>query len=91
MVATVQGGTQALSRSLFSSMVPRNKSGEFFGFYSMSSRFAGIAGPLIFSIVGQLTGSSRLSILFLVFFFLVGGFLLSTVDEKEGIKVASVS
>jgi len=91
MVATVQGGTQALSRSLFSSMVPKNKSGEFFGFYSMSSRFAGIAGPLIFSIVGQLTGSSRLSILSLVFFFLVGGFLLSTVDEKEGIKAASVS
>jgi len=90
MVAMVQGGTQALSRSLFSSMVPRSKSGEFFGFYSMSSRFAGIVGPLIFSVIGQLTGSSRLSILFLVSFFLVGGFLLSTVNEKEGIKVASV-
>jgi UMF1 family MFS transporter len=88
LVATVQGGSQALSRSLFGRMVPRAKTAEFFGFYDVSSKFAGISGPFIFALVGQLTGSSRLSIVSLVFFFIVGGLLLSRVNEKEGIRVA---
>ena len=88
LVGLVQGGSQALSRSLFGSMVPRGKTAEFFGFYSVSSKFAGIAGPLIFALVGQLTGSSRLSIVSLVFFFIVGGLLLTRVNEEEGIRVA---
>jgi UMF1 family MFS transporter len=88
LVATVQGGSQALSRSLFGRMVPRAKTAEFFGFYDVSSKFAGISGPFIFALVGQLTGSSRLSIVSLVFFFIVGGLLLSRVNEKEGIQVA---
>jgi UMF1 family MFS transporter len=87
-VATVQGGSQALSRSLFGRMVPKSKSAEFFGFFSVSAKFAGIAGPLMFAIVGQYMGSSRLSIVSLVIFFLVGALLLSRVDEKEGIRVA---
>jgi UMF1 family MFS transporter len=87
-VALVQGGTQALSRSLFASMLPKAKTAEFFGFYGMSSKFAGIFGPLIFAIVGQLTGSSRLSIVTLVLFFIVGALVLSRVDEKEGIRKA---
>ena len=87
-VGTVQGGTQALSRSLFGSMSPKAKTAEFFGFYGMSSKFAGIVGPFLFAAVGQMTGSSRLSIMALVVFFVVGGFLLSRVDEKEGIRVA---
>ncbi len=53
-VGMVQGGTQALSRSLFGVMAPKARSAEFFGFYDVSSKFAGIFGPLIFSIVGQL-------------------------------------
>jgi len=89
LVGLVQGGSQALSRSLFGSMVPRGKTAEFFGFYSVSSKFAGIAGPFIFALVGQLTGSSRLSIVSLIFFFIVGGLLLTRVNEEEGIRIAS--
>jgi UMF1 family MFS transporter len=88
LVGTVQGGTQALSRSLFGSMLPKSKTGEFYGFYGMSSKFAGIAGPLVFAIVSQLAGSSRLSIISLIVFFIVGGILLSRVDEKKGIEIA---
>jgi len=68
LVGTVQGGTQALSRSLFGSMLPKSKTGEFYGFYGMSSKFAGIIGPLVFAIVSQIAGSSRLSILSLLCF-----------------------
>jgi UMF1 family MFS transporter len=88
MVGLVQGGSQALSRSLFGVMVPKAKSAEFFGFYDVSSKFAGIAGPAIFALVGQLTGTSRLSIFSLVVFFVVGGLLLTQVNEEEGIRVA---
>ena len=87
-VGLVQGGSQALSRSLFGQMVPKAKSGEFFGFYDVSSKFAGIVGPTVFALVGQLTGSSRLSIVSLVIFFVVGGLILTRVDEHEGIRVA---
>ena len=88
LVATVQGGSQALSRSLFGRMAPKAKTAEFFGFYDVSSKFAGIVGPALFALVGQLTGSSRLSIVSLIFFFIVGGLLLTQVNEEEGIRVA---
>jgi len=87
-VATVQGGAQGLSRSLYASLIPRGKSSEFFGFFSVSSKFAGIFGPLLFGVVAQLTGGSRLSILSLVVFFVGGIVLLSRVDEEEGRRVA---
>ena len=88
MVGLVQGGSQALSRSLFGVMVPKAKTAEFYGFYDISSKFAGIVGPAIFALVSQLTGSSRLGIISLVVFFIVGGLLLTMVNEKEGIRVA---
>ncbi len=88
MVGLVQGGSQALSRSLFGVMVPKVKSAEFFGFYDVSSKFAGIVGPALFALVGQLTGTSRLSIVSLVIFFVVGGLVLTRVNEEEGIRVA---
>ncbi|MEE9213956.1 MAG: MFS transporter [Thermodesulfobacteriota bacterium] len=88
MVGTVQGGTQALSRSLFSSMIPKAKTGEFFGFYGMSSRIGGFIGPLVFAIVSQATGNSRLGIISLTVFFVIGGILLSRVDEKQGVLIA---
>jgi UMF1 family MFS transporter len=88
MVALVQGGSQALSRSLYGTMVPKSQSAEFFGFFSTSSKFAGILGPLIFGLVSQLAGASRLSILSVVAFFVIGGLLLTRVDEEEGRRVA---
>lgn len=88
MVATVQGGAQALSRSMFGSMIPKSKSAEFFGFFDVSGKFAGIIGPSIFGIVGQITGSSRFGILALIIFFIAGGLLLVSVNHKEGIKKA---
>lgn len=89
-VATVQGGSQALSRSMFARMVPKSKSAEFFGFFSVSEKFAGIAGPFIFGLVGSLVGHSRLSIVSLIVFFAIGAFLLTKVNEKEGVRVAEV-
>jgi len=87
-VATVQGGSQALSRSLFGRMVPAGKSAEFFGFYSTSSKFAGVFGPFVFGLVGHLMGHSRAAIASLVAFFVVGGILLTRVDIEEGIRAA---
>jgi len=84
LVGTVQGGAQALSRSLFGGMVPRHRSAEFFGFYSTSGKLAGVAGPLVFGLVGQATGTSRLGILALVVFFVAGGWLLTRVDVAGG-------
>ncbi len=87
-VGMVQGGTQALSRSLFGLMAPRARSAEFFGFYDISSKFAGILGPFLFGLVGQIMGSSRLSIVALLIFFVGGIILLAGVDEGEGIRIA---
>ena len=84
LVGTVQGGTQALSRSLFASMIPQHKSGEFFGFFSVFEKFAGIFGPLIFAGTIAATGSSRNAILSVILFFAVGALLLGRVDVAEG-------
>ena len=62
LVGMVQGGTQALSRSLFASMIPRHKSSEFFAFFGVFERYAGVLGPAIFAVVSQ-AGSGRLAIL----------------------------
>ncbi|MCK5327897.1 MAG: MFS transporter [Candidatus Latescibacteria bacterium] len=83
-VGLVQGGTQALSRSLYGTMVPKEKAAEFFGFYSVSSKIAGMAGPFLFALVGQITGSSRLGIVSLVLFFVAGGWVLIRVKEDQG-------
>jgi MFS-type transporter involved in bile tolerance (Atg22 family) len=88
LVATVQGGTQALSRSLFASMTPVSKSGEFFGFYALTDKFGSIFGLLLFGFIGQATGSLRISILSVIIFFVAGGALLMMVDEKAGQRAA---
>jgi UMF1 family MFS transporter len=88
LVGVVQGGTQALSRSLFASMVPKHKSGEFFGFFSVFEKFAGILGPLFFYVAIELTGSSRAAILSIIAFFAVGAVLLAKVDPAEGARAA---
>lgn len=89
MVALVQGASQALSRSLYTTIIPPSKAAEFFGFISVSSRFAGIFGPVMFGVVSQWAGGSRLSILLLIFFFIVGMFTLAKVDVQEGRRVAA--
>jgi len=88
LVGVAQGGSQALSRSLYASMVPKKKSAEFFSFYNISGKFAGVMGPAVFALVGQLAGTSRLGVLSLIFFLVVGGVLLSFVDIEEGRKAA---
>jgi len=87
-VALVQGGSQALSRSLYGRMVPKAQSAEFFSFFSVSGKLAGMFGPLVFGIVSQIMGNSRLGIVSLVIFFIAGGLLLTRVDEEKGIRVA---
>ncbi len=91
IIAIILGGSQALSRSLFASMVPKQRSAEFFGFFSISSRFAAIFGPLLFALVADLSGNSRNSILALGIFFIVGGLLLSQVNVKRGRELADKS
>jgi len=88
LVGAVQGGTQALSRSLFASMIPRDKSGEFFGFFGVAEKFAGIFGPAIFGLINLVSGSSRGAIVSVIAFFVVGGYLLTLVDVSEGQRVA---
>ncbi|RSK26830.1 MFS transporter [Bacillus sp. HMF5848] len=83
-VGFVQGGAQALSRSIFGSMVPLNRNAEFFGFYGIMGKFSAIFGPFLFALVGQLTGSSRFGIVSLVLFFLIGIYLLTKVNVEEG-------
>jgi len=87
-VAMVQGGSQALSRSLFSRLTPRSKSSEFFGFFSVSAKFAGLVGPLLFGVLSDQFENSRLSILALVVFFVAGAWVLSKVDVEKGIAAA---
>jgi MFS transporter, UMF1 family len=91
LVGMVQGGTQALSRSLFASMIPHHKSGEFFGFWSVFEKFAGIFGPLIFAGTIALTGSSRNAILSVIAFFAVGALLLLPIDVAEGQRAAGAA
>jgi UMF1 family MFS transporter len=88
MVAVVQGGSQALSRSLYASMSPKALSGEFFGFFSVMSKFSAIIGPLLFTAAVAAFGSSRPAVLGLIVFFVVGIYLLTRVDETEGRRVA---
>jgi MFS transporter, UMF1 family len=88
MVAVVQGGSQALSRSLFSSIAPAAKSGEFFGLFGIMEKFSAILGPLIFAWAAITFGNSRPAVLSLIVFFIVGGFLLTRVDVEEGKRLA---
>ena len=90
MVATVQGGAQALSRSMFARLVPINKTSEFFGFYAVAERFATVLGPLVFTLSVLITGSSRFAVLFIITFFAAGALLLTRVDEEEGIRAAAL-
>ena len=82
-IGLVQGGIQSLSRSLFSRIIPPEKTTEFFGFYNMIGKFAVFVGPLLMGTVAYLTGSPRLSIISIAILFIAGGIVLYFVKENE--------
>ena len=88
LIGVVQGGTQGLARSMFARMIPLEKSGQFFAFFAVGEKFAGIFGPLLFTLVIAWTGDVQPAVLVLIAFFLVGGLLLTRVDESQGIREA---
>ena len=88
LVATVQGGAQALSRALFARLVPENRTSEFFGFFAVAERFATVLGPAVFGLSVAITGSSRSAVLAILVFFVAGAWVLSLVNEEEGIRAA---
>ena len=84
LVGMVQGGTQALSRSLFARLIPRHRSGEFFGLYGVMDKFAGSGGTLVMSAVAGATGDARLAILAVILFFAAGALILTRVNVAAG-------
>ncbi|WP_088287966.1 MFS transporter [Kineosporia sp. A_224] len=88
LIGLVLGGSQALSRSLYSMLVPRGREAEYFSLYQAAERGTSWFGTLLFGIVQQVTDSYRLAIVALVVFFVVGGLLLARVDVRQGITDA---
>jgi UMF1 family MFS transporter len=85
VIGLVLGGTQALSRSLFSQLIPTGKEAEYFGFYEISDRGTSWLGPFLFALTYQLSGSYRYAIFSLVVFFVVGGGLLARLDMRRAV------
>ncbi len=88
-VAVVQGGSQALSRSLYSNLAPASQSGEFFGFFTAVARLGAVIGPLLFAGAVAVFGSSRPAVASLAVLFVLGGILLARVDVEEGRNTAA--
>jgi UMF1 family MFS transporter len=84
LVASSQGGIQALSRSYFGKIIPPENSGEFFGFYNIFGKFAAIIGPILVGSISQLTGSSRYGVLSIVILFIAGLVLMILLRRIEG-------
>ena len=87
-IGLVLGGSQALSRSLFSQMIPEGREGEYYGFYEISDKGTSWLGPLAFGLVFQLTNSYRIGLVSLLVFFVVGGVLLAFVPVRRAIIAA---
>lgn len=83
IVGLVMGGSQAISRSLYASMIPEGSPAEFFAFYSVVNKFSAVWGPFLFALIRHLSGSSRNAILSVIVFFILGIFLLSLVNEQQ--------
>jgi MFS-type transporter involved in bile tolerance (Atg22 family) len=88
VIGLVQGGTQALSRSLFSQLIPAGKEAEYYGFYELSDRGTSWLGPLAFGLTYQLTGSYRLAIVSLVVFFVAGFVALAALPIRRAVVAA---
>jgi len=83
LVATSMGGVQALSRSYFGKLIPADRSAEFFGFFNIFGKFAAILGPVLVGVVGERAGNSRYGVLSIFVLFVLGGFFLGRVKEKD--------
>jgi MFS transporter, UMF1 family len=83
LVATSQGGIQALSRSYFAKLIPKEKANEFFGFYNIFGKFASIMGPLLVGVTAQLTGNSNSGVFSLIILFIIGILILTRVPEEK--------
>ncbi len=88
LVASSQGGIQALSRSYFARLVPKENSNEFFGFYNIFGKFASIMGPLLVAVTAQVTGSSNSGVFSLVVLFIIGFVILTFVPEPKDVEKA---
>jgi UMF1 family MFS transporter len=88
-VAIVQGGSQALSRSLYSNLAPASQSGEFFGFFTAVARFGAVIGPLLFASAVAVFGNSRPAVASLAVLFILGGIVLARVDVEQGRTAAA--
>ena len=87
-IGLVMGGTQALSRSMYSQLIPLGREAEFFSFYQAMERGTSWLGTLAFGLVFQFAQSYRLALVALVIFFIVGGILLTRVNMRKGITDA---
>jgi UMF1 family MFS transporter len=87
-IGIVLGGTQALSRSFFSLLIPRGREGEYFSLYGAAERGTSWFGTLLFGVIFQVTGSYRPAILALIVFFILGAFFLLRLDPERGIREA---
>lgn len=87
-VATVQGGSQALSRSLVGKLMPASKSAEFYGFFSVFEKFNTVVGPALLAVITKITGDNRLGIISLVLFFIIGILMLQRVNIPRGVAAA---
>ncbi|KAB8137528.1 MFS transporter [Gracilibacillus oryzae] len=86
LVASSQGGIQALSRSYFAKLIPKENANEFFGFYNIFGKFASITGPLLLGVTAQLTGKSNAGILSLIVLFVIGMIVLSFVPSDKKVE-----
>ncbi|MDQ6996139.1 MAG: MFS transporter, partial [Mariprofundus sp.] len=82
-IGLVMGGVQALSRSMYARMIPKNQAAEFFGFFNMLGKFSAVIGPAMMGLASLVSGSARFSILVIVTLFAAGAVLLYYVDESQ--------
>lgn len=88
MIGLFQGGIQALSRSMYSRLIPKKKAAEFYGFFNMWGKFAAVIGPFMMGGITKLTGNPRFGLLSLIVLFILGGLILSFVDLEKGEALA---
>ncbi len=88
LIGLFQGGIQALSRSLFARLVPKNKDAEFFGFYNMLGKFAAVIGPVLVGWMTLIMDNVRYGFLSILILFILGAYFLSKVDFEKGERIA---